>query len=218
MTEVPEGLLLAPDKATGLTIAIEHCGEFDQSYVATTPHEGEPDERLGVEAELSGAAAKRRLIAMLRRSGYSCPVKVLNGCELDFDPDYYLRHPQPEGKISHTVERAVDLSASILDDLHEDWYQFVDSLLLEQAPNAPECDSSILAQIYGDHDQGIETLDWDLHNNPRVLRSLNEGSEPLLGFKPYRVRCEKDQRQLVYDLNDLYWLIEVLRRQDLYSF
>lgn len=218
MSQIPPGILPDTDNALALTVAIEHCGEFDQSYVASTPHEGEPDTRLGVEADLSGAAAKRRLIAMLRRSGYSCPVKVVRGCELDYDPEYYLQFPQPEGRISREIQMAVDLSASILDDLHRDWEKTVDVLILEQNPNSTKFDSSILAQLYADHDDGIETLDRDLHNDPKVLRTLKQDSEPFLGFEPFRIPCDKDQRQLVYDLFDLYWRIEVLRRQDLYSF
>lgn len=218
MQEIPQGILPEPRQASELTIAIGYRGEFEQSYVATTPPESEPDARLGVEAELSGAAAKRRLIAMLRRSGYVCPVKVVSGAELDHDPDYYLQYPQPEGRISREVQEAVDLSASLLDDLYRDWEKTVDVLLLEQGPNAAQFDSSVLAQLYADHDDGIETLDRDLHNNLKVLRTLKEGSEPFLGFEPFRVHCHKDQRQLVYDLCDLYWRIEILRRQDLYSF
>lgn len=218
MSEIPPGILPDTTNALQLTIAIEFCGEFGQSYVASTPPKGEPEERLGVEADLSGAAAKRRLIAMLRRSGYSCPIKVVSGSELDCDPDYYLRHPRPDGTISRKVERAVDLSALLLDQFHRDWYEAVDASLLEQGPNPVESDSSVLAQLYEDHDEGMEILERDINDNPRILKALTEEGEPFLGFEPSRLYCEKYQRQFIYDLFDLYWRIELLRRQDLYSF
>lgn len=210
MEGLPEHLLPAEEERQVYIQLARDGGEFGDDYAASTPPWLPCEQRIAEHSPLSGAAAKRRLVATLHMAGEYRPVEVCSSRHFDCDPDYFLREDHdPETTVSGQVQKAVRSAATLLDLICTGWPDWIDTELLD--PSHPQ--ACILAQLFMTYDDGLEILERELHNSRWLKINLTEDCYPLDGFNPIHVLCDKDQRELAHDLYGLYWRIEVNRRR-----